>query len=55
MISYPWPTVDIPQVMTSWGKIQKFDQFDAGLAKNFVLTSRNRHRNPMRHKDLSRL
>ena len=41
VIAYPWPSIEVPVVMTSWGKLQKFDQFDAGLAKNFVLSNRN--------------
>jgi hypothetical protein len=33
--------------MTSWGQIQRFDQFNADIAANFV--SRNRNQAPEPH------
>jgi len=46
VIAYPWPSIDVPVVMTSWGKIQRFSQFDTGLAKDFVLSNRNKAPEP---------
>jgi len=46
VIAYPWPSIDVPVAMTSWGKIQKFDEFDTRLAKNFVLGNRNQAPEP---------
>lgn len=46
VIAYPWPSIDVPVVMTSWGKLQKFDQFNKGLAKDFVDANRNQAPEP---------
>jgi len=46
MIAYPWPTLDVPFTMTSWGQIQKFDSFNAEQAKIFYLANLNRAPEP---------
>lgn len=44
VIAFPWDSIDVPVVMTSWGKMQRFEKFDSGQAKTFV--ERNRNRSP---------
>lgn len=46
VIAYPWPSIDVPVVMTSWGRIQKFDQFDAGQASAFIKANQNKAPEP---------
>jgi hypothetical protein len=36
LIAVPWKSIDTPLVMTSWGRLQRFDQFDAGAARTFI-------------------
>lgn len=36
MIAYPWNSIDVPLVMTSWGQLQKFETFDAEGIKAFI-------------------
>lgn len=35
MIAYPWNSIDVPLVMTSWGRLQKFEAFDPEQPKAF--------------------
>jgi hypothetical protein len=46
VIAYPWPSIDVPVVMTSWGKVLEFDKFDPGQARDFVLANRNKAPEP---------
>ena len=46
MIAYPWPSLDVPLVMTSWGQLQKFDVFDAQGAIAFYRANLNRAPEP---------
>ena len=46
MIAYPWPSIDVPLVMTSWGQLQKFEAFDAEAAKAFYRANLNRAPEP---------
>lgn len=46
MIAYPWPSIDVPLVMTSWGRLQKFETFDAEKAKAFYKANLNRAPEP---------
>lgn len=46
VIGYPWSSIDVPVVMTSWGRIQKFDNFDTKLAYDFVVANRNKAPEP---------
>ena len=43
VIGFPWPSIDVPVVMTSWGRLLRFEQFDPALAEAFV---RNNRENP---------
>jgi len=36
MIAFPRPSITAPLVMTSWGYMQEFETFDAGLAERFI-------------------
>ena len=46
MIAYPWNSLDVPLVMTSWGRLQKFEVFDAEQAKAFYRANLNRSPEP---------
>jgi len=46
MIAYPWPSLDVPLAMTSWGRLQKFEAFDAQAAKAFYRANLNRAPEP---------
>ena len=46
MIAYPWPSLDVPLVMTSWGRLEKFEAFDAEKAKAFYRANLNRSPEP---------
>ena len=46
MIAYPWNSLDVPVVMTSWGRLQKFEVFDAEQAKAFYRANLNRSPEP---------
>ncbi|RPJ23491.1 MAG: DUF3105 domain-containing protein [Chloroflexi bacterium] len=44
--AYPWPPLDVPVVLTSWGRIQKFETFDPEQAKVFYRANLNRAPEP---------
>ncbi|MBI5354023.1 MAG: DUF3105 domain-containing protein [Chloroflexi bacterium] len=46
LIAYPWPSLDIPLVMTSWGRLQRFETFDAEQAKAFYRSNLNKAPEP---------
>lgn len=46
MIAYPWPSLDVPFAMTSWGRIQKFDSFDPKQASAFYRANLNKAPEP---------
>lgn len=46
IIAYPWPSIDVPLVMTSWGRLQHFEIFDAEKAKAFYNANLNRAPEP---------
>ena len=46
LIAYPWPSIDVPLVMTSWGRLQRFETFDAEQAKAFYRANLNRAPEP---------
>ena len=46
VIAYPWPSIDVPVVATSWGRLQKFEAFDADQAKAFYRANLNRAPEP---------
>ena len=41
VIAFPWASLDVPVVMTSWGKMFKMETFDAEQAAAFVQANRN--------------
>ncbi len=46
LIAFPRDSIGAPLVMTSWGRLQKFDEFDADLAGQFIRVNRNRAPEP---------
>ncbi len=46
VIAYPWVTIDVPVVMTSWGRLQRFETFDVETASSYVSSNRNRAPEP---------
>jgi len=40
VIGFPWPSLDVPVAMTSWGRLLRFEQFDPDLAEAFVRSNR---------------
>ena len=46
LIAYPWPSLDVPLVMTSWGRLQRFETFDLEQAKAFYRANLNRAPEP---------
>lgn len=41
VIAYPWDSIDVPVVMTSWGRLQKVQTFDTAQARAFYETNLN--------------
>jgi len=41
VIAFPWPSIDAPVVITSWGKLLKMETFDPRQAVAFVQANRN--------------
>lgn len=46
IIAYPWPSLEVPFAMTSWGKIQKFTSFNAEQAAAFYRANLNKAPEP---------
>jgi hypothetical protein len=47
VIAHPWPSLEIPIAMTSWGRLLRFDEgFDPELAFDFVQGNRNKAPEP---------
>ena len=46
LIAYPWPSLDVPLVMTSWGRLEKFESFDAEKATAFYRANLNKAPEP---------
>ncbi len=46
MIAYPWKSIDVPLVLTSWGRIQRFETFDADLIKSYYKANLNKSPEP---------
>ena len=46
LIAYPWPSIDVPVVMSSWGRLQRFETFDVEKAKAFYRANLNRAPEP---------
>ncbi len=46
LIAYPWPSLDVPLALTSWGRLEKFESFDAEKAKAFYRANLNKAPEP---------
>ena len=46
VIAYPWDSIDVPVIMTSWGRLQKVETFDAAQARSFYKNNLNRSPEP---------
>ena len=46
MIAYPWDTLDVPVVMTSWGRMLRFESFDIEQARSFYRSNLNKAPEP---------
>jgi hypothetical protein len=46
LIAFPWPSLDVPVAMTSWGRLQRFDSFESKLAASFIKSNRNKAPEP---------
>jgi hypothetical protein len=46
LIAYPWPSLDVPLVLTSWGRMEKFESFNADKAKAFYRANLSRSPEP---------
>lgn len=46
LIAYPWPSLEVPVAMTTWGRVQKFQTFDADQIKAFYRANLNRAPEP---------
>lgn len=46
VIAFPWKSIDVPLVMTSWGRMQRFERFNLQEARAFVERNRNRAPEP---------
>jgi hypothetical protein len=46
VIAFPREALDVPVVMTSWGRMQTFEGFDPDQARTFVERNRNKAPEP---------
>ena len=46
VVTYLWDSIDVPVVMTSWGRLQKMETFDATQARAFYKNNLNRSPEP---------
>jgi hypothetical protein len=46
VIGFPWSSIEEPVVMTSWGRMLRFEKFDAGVAEQYVRNFRNQAPEP---------
>lgn len=44
VIAYPWPKIDVPVVITSWGRMLSMEKFDSEMA--FAYVSQYREKSP---------
>jgi hypothetical protein len=47
VIAFPWESIKVPVVLTSWGQIQEFKAFNPELAQSFVKSNRNQAPEPL--------
>lgn len=46
VIAYPWDSLDVPVAMTSWGRLEKMETFNAAQARAFYRSNLNRSPEP---------
>jgi len=46
VIGFPWPSIEEPVVMTSWGRMLRFEEFDPEVAEQYVRNFRNQAPEP---------
>jgi hypothetical protein len=46
VIAFPWPSIDVPVVLTSWGRMVRMEAFDPAQARDFVQRNRNKAPEP---------
>ncbi len=46
VMAFPWKSITVPVVATSWGRLLRFESFDTGLAESFVKSNRNKSPEP---------
>ncbi len=46
LIAFPWPSIEVPVVLTSWGRMETMERFDEGLAQAFIRRNRNQAPEP---------
>jgi hypothetical protein len=46
VIAFPWPSMDTPVVLTSWGRILRMEDFNTRQARSFVSANQNRAPEP---------
>ena len=46
VIAYPWPKIDVPVVITSWGRMLSMEKFDPELALTYVKKYREKSPEP---------
>jgi hypothetical protein len=46
VIAFPWTSIDVPVVLTSWGRLLRMESFDPAQARDFVQRNRNRAPEP---------
>jgi hypothetical protein len=46
LIAFPWESIKEPLVMTSWGRLLRFQSVDVELMRNFVRANRNKAPEP---------
>ncbi|HEX7975730.1 MAG TPA: DUF3105 domain-containing protein [Anaerolineales bacterium] len=46
VVAFPWKSLDVPLVMTSWGRELRFKSADLGQMRNFVEKNRNQSPEP---------
>ena len=47
VIAFPWESLKVPVVLTSWGQMQEFETFNPELAQTFVNRNRNQAPEPL--------
>lgn len=47
VIAFPWDSLKVPVVLTSWGQMQEFEIFNPELAQSFVRENRNQAPEPL--------